>query len=495
MPMAHWSMLTGVDPTGERVLAPGGAGLEDHRSVVIVGVLREVDEHGNMVARGVALALLALDAGIHHPVGEARRAEDEVDAHALIARKAQLLVVPEGEPGRHEGPHNVAEARLLECREGLALGGGDVGRLPRYEARVAHVGIGRSDVEVAHEGERAARVRGHPLPGVGRERPQEAQLVVQVGVVEGATVGHVEAPDPHIADRRADRARLERGIRALMTFREAGLAAEPDLDIGHRQAAGDGHAIPLVEAVQHDLVPRFLERLERELRGRALDLLHREHVDVGVHATTRPWRVRMELTFQVAMRMPPSLRTTVKPVTDARSQLIQLIRDEAVFHGDFTLTSGAKATYYIDLRTLSLDHRAAPLIGRVMTELIADIPDIAAVGGLTMGADPIASAVLHQAPALGRSFDAFVVRKAPKDHGRGKQVEGPDVTGKRVVVLEDTSTTGGSPLTAARALEAAGATVVAVAVVVDRATDARRVIEDAGYEYRAAIGLTDLGLA
>ncbi|MGV3732035.1 MAG: orotate phosphoribosyltransferase [Microcella sp.] len=182
-------------------------------------------------------------------------------------------------------------------------------------------------------------------------------------------------------------------------------------------------------------------------------------------------------------------------MTDARSQLIQLIRDEAVFHGDFTLTSGAKASYYIDLRKLSLDHRAAPLIGHVMTELIADLPDIAAVGGLTMGADPIAAAVLHQAPALGRTYDAFVVRKAPKDHGRGKQVEGPDVAGKRVVVLEDTSTTGGSPLTAARALEAAGAIVVAVAVVVDRATDARRVIEEAGYEYRAAIGLTDLGLA
>jgi len=182
-------------------------------------------------------------------------------------------------------------------------------------------------------------------------------------------------------------------------------------------------------------------------------------------------------------------------VTDAREQLIQYIRDEAVFHGDFTLTSGKKASYYIDLRKVSLDHRVAPLIGRVMVDLIDDIPDIAAVGGLTMGADPIASAVLHQAAALGKTYDAFVVRKQPKDHGRGKQVEGPDVAGKRVIVLEDTSTTGGSPLTAARALEAAGATVVAVAVVVDRATGAQQVIEDAGYEYRAAIGLADLGLA
>ena len=185
----------------------------------------------------------------------------------------------------------------------------------------------------------------------------------------------------------------------------------------------------------------------------------------------------------------------MKAVTEAREQLIQFIRDEAVFHGEFTLTSGAMASYYIDLRRVSLDHRVAPLIGQVMVDLIADIPDIAAVGGLTMGADPIAAAVVHQGAALGLTYDAFVVRKAPKDHGRGKQVEGPDVAGKRVVVLEDTSTTGGSPLTAARALEAAGATVVAVAVVVDRATDAQRVIEQAGYEYRAAIGLTDLGLA
>ncbi|WP_188219189.1 orotate phosphoribosyltransferase [Microcella alkalica] len=182
-------------------------------------------------------------------------------------------------------------------------------------------------------------------------------------------------------------------------------------------------------------------------------------------------------------------------MTDAREQLIQYIRDEAVFHGDFTLTSGKKASYYIDLRKVSLDHRVAPLIGRVMVDLIDDIPDIAAVGGLTMGADPIASAVLHQGAALGKTYDAFVVRKQPKDHGRGKQVEGPDVAGKRVIVLEDTSTTGGSPLTAARALEAAGATVVAVAVVVDRATGAQQVIEEAGYEYRAAIGLADLGLA
>ncbi|HTL42046.1 MAG TPA: orotate phosphoribosyltransferase [Pseudolysinimonas sp.] len=181
-------------------------------------------------------------------------------------------------------------------------------------------------------------------------------------------------------------------------------------------------------------------------------------------------------------------------MTDARARLIEFISSEAVFHGDFTLTSGKKATYYIDLRKVSLDHRVAPLIGQVMVDLIAEIPGVDAVGGLTMGADPIAAAVLHQGVARGLAYDAFVVRKEPKDHGRGKQVEGPDLAGKRVVVLEDTSTTGGSPLKAIEALKKVGAEIAAVAVVVDRATGAREVIEGAGYPYFAAISLDDLGL-
>ena len=130
-----------------------------------------------------------------------------------------------------------------------------------------------------------------------------------------------------------------------------------------------------------------------------------------------------------------------------------------------------------------------------MLDLIAEIPEIDAVGGLTMGADPVAAAILHQGAARGLTYDAFVVRKEPKDHGRGKQVEGPDLAGKRVIVLEDTSTTGGSPLKAAAALEKVGAIVAAVAVVVDRDTGARETLEAAGYPYYAAIGLKDLGLA
>jgi orotate phosphoribosyltransferase len=181
-------------------------------------------------------------------------------------------------------------------------------------------------------------------------------------------------------------------------------------------------------------------------------------------------------------------------VTSARDQLIKHISDEAVFHGDFTLTSGKKASYYIDLRKVSLDARVAPLIGTVMVELISSISDVYAVGGLTMGADPIAAAVLHQGVAMGRPYNAFVVRKEPKDHGRGKQVEGPELAGKRVIVLEDTSTTGGSPLKAIEALRKVGAEIAAVAVVVDRDTGAQQVIEAAGYPYLYAIGLADLGL-
>jgi orotate phosphoribosyltransferase len=179
-----------------------------------------------------------------------------------------------------------------------------------------------------------------------------------------------------------------------------------------------------------------------------------------------------------------------------KARLVELIKELAVVHGKVTLSSGLEADYYVDLRRATLHHEAAPLIGKAMLDLLDDsgIKDFDSVGGLTMGADPVATAMLHQAASLGRSIDAFVVRKVAKDHGMGRQVEGPDVSGKKVIVLEDTSTTGGSPLTAARALEKAGATVVAVATVVDRATGAAEAIQDAGYRYLYAVSLEDLGL-
>ena len=180
----------------------------------------------------------------------------------------------------------------------------------------------------------------------------------------------------------------------------------------------------------------------------------------------------------------------------SKARLIELIKELAVIHGPVTLSSGIEANYYVDLRRATLHHEAAPLIGKIMLEMLdnSGVKDFDSVGGLTMGADPVATAIMHQAAAAGRAIDACVVRKAPKDHGMGRQVEGPDVSGKKVVVLEDTSTTGGSPLTAARALEKAGATVLAVATVVDRATGAREAIEDAGYRYLFAVSLADLDL-
>ena len=182
--------------------------------------------------------------------------------------------------------------------------------------------------------------------------------------------------------------------------------------------------------------------------------------------------------------------------TLAKQRLIELVKELAVVHGKVTLSSGIEANYYVDLRRATLHHEAAPLIGQVMLELLESggIKDFDAVGGLTMGADPVATAILHQAAAKGSKVDAFVVRKQAKSHGMARLIEGPDVKGKSVVVVEDTSTTGGSPLTAANALKEAGANVVAVATVVDRATGAKEVIEEAGFKYLSAISLEDLGL-
>ena len=173
-----------------------------------------------------------------------------------------------------------------------------------------------------------------------------------------------------------------------------------------------------------------------------------------------------------------------------RDQLRQDILDKAVVHGRVVLSSGKEADYYVDLRRATLHHRAAPLIGRLMRELTADW-DYAAVGGLTMGADPVACAVMH---TPGRPIDAFVVRKATKTHGLQRLIEGAEVTGNRVLVVEDTSTTGGSALTAVHALREAGATVVGVATVVDRATGAAEAIEAEGLPYRSILGLAELDL-
>lgn len=165
----------------------------------------------------------------------------------------------------------------------------------------------------------------------------------------------------------------------------------------------------------------------------------------------------------------------------------------AVVHGHVVLSSGKEADYYVDLRRATLHHAAAPLIGRLLRQLTADW-DYVAAGGLTLGADPVAGAMMHAAAAAGEVLDVFVVRKEAKAHGMRRRIEGIEVTGQPVLVVEDTTTTGNSPLTAVDALTEAGATVVGVATVVDRDTGARQVIEERGLPYRSLLDLADLGL-
>ncbi|MEZ0092622.1 orotate phosphoribosyltransferase [Streptacidiphilus sp. EB129] len=174
-----------------------------------------------------------------------------------------------------------------------------------------------------------------------------------------------------------------------------------------------------------------------------------------------------------------------------RDELLDQITTKAVVHGKVTLSSGLESDYYIDLRRITLDGQAAPLVGQVMLDLTADL-DFDAVGGLTLGADPVATSMLHAAAARGQRLDAFVVRKAQKAHGMQRRIEGTEVKGRRVLVVEDTSTTGGSPMTAVEAVREAGGEVVAVAVIVERG--AAPTIEAQGLPYLAAFQLADLGL-
>jgi orotate phosphoribosyltransferase len=172
-----------------------------------------------------------------------------------------------------------------------------------------------------------------------------------------------------------------------------------------------------------------------------------------------------------------------------RQALLEQINKKAVVRGRVTLSSGRVADYYIDLRRITLDGDAAPLVGRVMRAATKHVA-YDAVGGLTLGADPVAAAMMHSAAAAGDHLDAFVVRKEGKAHGLQRRVEGPDVVGRRVLAVEDTSTTGASVLTAVEALTEAGADIAAVAVIVDRG--ARAAVEAAGLAYIAAFEASEL---
>ncbi|NKX51125.1 orotate phosphoribosyltransferase [Arthrobacter deserti] len=180
----------------------------------------------------------------------------------------------------------------------------------------------------------------------------------------------------------------------------------------------------------------------------------------------------------------------------ARARLLELIKDLAVVRGKVVLSSGAEADYYIDLRRVTLHHEASRLVGQVMLAMLDDAGiGFEAAGGLTMGAGPGGTALMHAAGDAGRAVDAFVVRKAQKSYGMGRQVEGPDVSGRAVVVLEGNSTTGGSALAAVEGVRRAGGEVKAVAVIVDRSTGAKeRIEQEAGVPYLYAFGKDELGL-
>ncbi|MGO1973076.1 MAG: orotate phosphoribosyltransferase [Propionibacteriaceae bacterium] len=180
-------------------------------------------------------------------------------------------------------------------------------------------------------------------------------------------------------------------------------------------------------------------------------------------------------------------------MSDDRADLIEHVKQLAVVHQRVTLSSGREADYYVDMRRVTLDGSASPVVGRVMRALAADL-EFDAVGGLTLGADPVATSMLHAAAAAGERLDAFVVRKAEKAHGMQRRIEGTEVVGRRVLVVEDTSTTGSSALTAVEAVRQAGAEVVAIAVIVDRDTGAKERVEAEGLPYLAAISAAELGL-
>jgi orotate phosphoribosyltransferase len=190
--------------------------------------------------------------------------------------------------------------------------------------------------------------------------------------------------------------------------------------------------------------------------------------------------------------------TTAVPMTP-RDRLRDLIKELAVVHGRITLASGREADYYVDLRRVTLHHEAAPLIGHLLLDHLEisgyGPADVDAVGGLTLGADPVAASLLHAAASRGLALDAFVVRKEAKAHGLQRRIEGPDVAGRTVIAVEDTSTTGGSVLTAVEALREAGANIAAVAVIVDRGTGAREAVEAEGLPYLYLYDLADLDLA
>lgn len=177
-----------------------------------------------------------------------------------------------------------------------------------------------------------------------------------------------------------------------------------------------------------------------------------------------------------------------------RDRLQQLIDELSIQRGDFTLASGAKASFYIDCRRVTLDSRGASLIGKLIYEELAasDFPD--AVGGMAIGADPITGAVVCYAGLQDRPLNGFIVRKEEKQHGTGRLVEGPVVAGQRAIILEDVVTTGGSSIRAIEKAREAGLRVEGLICLVDRLAGGREKFEASGLTFQSLFTIEDFGL-
>jgi orotate phosphoribosyltransferase len=168
----------------------------------------------------------------------------------------------------------------------------------------------------------------------------------------------------------------------------------------------------------------------------------------------------------------------------ARSQLLALLRERAVLHGDFTLSSGRRSSYYLDARVVTLSAQGSHLVAQVFLQTICDT-DVEAVAGLTLGADPIVASIAAVSGRDGRPIDGLIVRATRKEHGAARRIEGPWRPGLHVAVVDDTFTTGASALEAAEAIVDAGGEVRAVYALIDREQGAREAIESAGYAFHA----------
>ncbi|WP_422925153.1 orotate phosphoribosyltransferase [Singulisphaera sp. PoT] len=178
-----------------------------------------------------------------------------------------------------------------------------------------------------------------------------------------------------------------------------------------------------------------------------------------------------------------------------RARLIELLKRDSLKLGTFTLASGRQSHYYVDGRKVTLSAEGAAVIGAGVLDQLADLPDVVAVGGLTMGADPIVGATLAVAGARGHGqLRGFLVRKEAKAHGTGQLVEGPVERGSDVVIVDDVATTGGSSLQAVAAVEALGCTVKRVIVVLDRLEGAAAAFSAKGLDFRSLVTIRDLGV-